>query len=87
MNLLAWNCRGLGNHRTEKELGEIIQAQVPTIVFLSETWSSKSQMERIKNLMVYSLSLVMGGVVDWLLCGKEEIWCGWIASQNITLMP
>ena len=50
MNLLAWNCRGLGNRRTEKELGEIIQAQAPMIVFLSETWSRKARLERIKNM-------------------------------------
>ena len=49
MNLLAWNCRVLGNHRAKRELGDIIQAQDPMIVFLSETWSSKSQMERFKN--------------------------------------
>ena len=53
MNLLAWNCRGLRNRRAERELGEIIQAQVPTIVFLSKTWSSKSRMERIKNTLEF----------------------------------
>ena len=41
MNLLAWNCRGLGNCRAVQELVDIVQAQGPEIVFLSETWSDK----------------------------------------------
>ncbi|XP_065628233.1 protein ACCUMULATION AND REPLICATION OF CHLOROPLASTS 3, chloroplastic [Quercus suber] len=45
MNLLAWNCRGLGKRRAVNELGDIIQAKDPEIVFLSETWSTKKQME------------------------------------------
>ena len=48
MNLLAWNCRGLGNHRAVDKLGDIVQAKDPGIIFLSETWSTKEQMERIK---------------------------------------
>ena len=53
MNLLVWNCWGFRNRRAERELREIIQAQVPTIVFLSKTWSSKSRMERIKNTLEF----------------------------------
>ena len=41
------------NRRAERELREIIEAQVPTIVFLSKTWSSKSRMERIKNTLEF----------------------------------
>ena len=48
MNLLAWNCWGLGNRRAVDELGEIIQVKDPEIVFLSETWSTKEHMKRIK---------------------------------------
>mgnify|MGYP003744487265 FL=1 len=48
MNLLPWNCRGLGNHRAVDKLGDIVQAKDLGIMFLSETWSTKEQMERIK---------------------------------------
>ena len=48
MKLLAWKCRGLGNRRAIDELGDIVQAKDPGIVFLSKTWSTKEQMERIK---------------------------------------
>ena len=44
MKLLAWNCQGLGNRRAVQELVDIVQAQDPMIVFLSETWSSKEYM-------------------------------------------
>ena len=37
MNLLMWSCRGLGNLRTEKELGNIIRAKDPSVVFLAKT--------------------------------------------------
>ena len=48
MNLLAWNCWGLGNRRAIDELGKIVQAKDPGIVFLSKTWSTKETMEQIK---------------------------------------
>ena len=48
MNLLAWNCRGFGNHRAIDELGDIFQAKDLGTMFLLETWSTKEQMECIK---------------------------------------
>ena len=48
MNLLAWNCRGFGNHRAIDELGDIVQAKDLGTMFLVETWSTKEQMECIK---------------------------------------
>ena len=38
MSITCWNCRGLGNRQTVQELGDIIWAQDPTVVFLAETW-------------------------------------------------
>ena len=48
MSCLAWNCRGLGIPRARKELEDLIQAQAPLIVFLSEIWVDKEQLERLK---------------------------------------
>ena len=45
MNLLVWNCRGLGNLRTEKELGNIIWAKDPSVVFLVETWADEARLD------------------------------------------
>ena len=44
MKFLAWNCRGLKNRCVVQELVDIVQAQDPMIVFLSETWSSREWM-------------------------------------------
>lgn len=41
MSLSAWNCRELRNCCAVDGLGDIIRAQDPKIVFLSETWSTK----------------------------------------------
>ena len=48
MKILAWNCKGLGNQLAVQELFDIVQAQDPSIVFLSETWSDREQMVCIK---------------------------------------
>ena len=47
MNLLIWNCRGLGNLRTKKELGTIIRAKDPSVVFLAKTWADKARLDRV----------------------------------------
>ena len=48
MNILCWNCRGLGNPQTKQELGDLIRAQDPLVVFLAETWLDKARLEEIK---------------------------------------
>ena len=48
MNILCWNCRGLGNPQTNQELGDLIGAQDPLVVFLAETWLDKVRLEQIK---------------------------------------
>ena len=48
MNILCWNCRGLGNPQIEQELGDLIRAQDPLVVFLAETWLNKVRLEEIK---------------------------------------
>ena len=73
MNLLAWNCRGLGNCCAVDKLGDIIQAKDPGIVFLSETWSNKEQMESIKIKLNFARLFTInneerGGV--WPFCGR-----------------
>ena len=47
MNLLCWNCRKLGNLPTEQELGDLIRAQDPSVVFLAKTWLDKARLEDI----------------------------------------
>ncbi|KAM1956654.1 hypothetical protein ACFX16_026037 [Malus domestica] len=37
MNILVWNCRGLGNPRKVQTLQDIIRQKDPKLVFLCET--------------------------------------------------
>ena len=47
MICLIWNCRGLGNLCTEKELVKIIQAKDLSIVFIAETWVDEAILDQI----------------------------------------
>ena len=89
MSCLAWNCCRLGNQHAEDELEALIQAQDPFIVFLSETWSEKEQVEKIRCKIRYFGSLLSQGkvgVVDYLFCGNLIIQFGWTTSLDSILM-
>ena len=45
MNLIVWNCRRLGNLRSGKELGDIIRAKDPSVVFLDETLIDEARLD------------------------------------------
>ena len=49
MSLLCWNCRGLGSWQTIQELGDLVRAQDPTVVFLAETWLDDSRLSCIRD--------------------------------------
>ena len=44
MNLLVLNGHGLGNPCTERELGEIIWAKDPSVVFIAKTWADQARL-------------------------------------------
>ena len=45
MSLLMWNCRGLGNLRTENELVNLIWAKDPSVMFIAETWADDARLD------------------------------------------
>ena len=47
MNCLVWNCRGLGNLRTVRELGDLIREKDSSIVFVAETWTDEAKLDQI----------------------------------------
>ena len=53
MNLLCWNCRGLGNRPTVQELGDIVQAQDPSVVFLAETLLDEARLGSIRDSLLF----------------------------------
>ena len=48
MSILVWNCHGLGNLRTGKELEVVIRAKVPSVMFIVETWADEAKLQQIK---------------------------------------
>jgi exonuclease III len=48
MNILSWNCRGLGNLRTVHDLRRMVKEKKPNLVFLMETKLRQKQMESIR---------------------------------------
>ena len=48
MNCLSWNCRGLGNPRTVRQLQDLASRFKPEIVVLMEVKINMEKMERIK---------------------------------------
>ena len=43
-----WNCHGLGNLVTEKELGDLTWAQDPFAVFIVKTWTDEARLKKKK---------------------------------------
>jgi len=48
INCLVWNCRGFGNLFTRKELGEIIRAKDPFVVFIAKTLVDEARLDTIQ---------------------------------------
>jgi hypothetical protein len=48
MNLLAWNCRGLGLPRTVHELVLLVRAYRPKILFISETRQGEKKIKELR---------------------------------------
>ena len=48
MSLLVWNCCGLENPRTGKELEVLIRAKDPSIVFLAETLVDEARLKEVQ---------------------------------------
>lgn len=79
MKILAWKCRGLGNQIAVQELVDIVQAQHPRIVFLSEIWSDKEHMVHIKERLDFDdLFIILndgwGGGLALLWKANTRVW-------------
>ena len=48
MIIISWNCRGLGNPRSVRELGDLIHSHHPDIIFLCETLIHADKIEEIR---------------------------------------
>ena len=76
MNLLSWNCWGLGNLRTVNALKEVIKKEAPKIVFLMETKSNKEWMVMVRDKCEFKNGFFVdsnGANRGLALLWKEEI--------------
>ena len=68
MSCLAWNCHGLRNLCTGRELSEIIRAKDPFVVFLVKTFIDDARLElsseKVLVLIIDGLYQEWKGVVD-----------------------
>ena len=48
MNILSWNCRGLGNLKAVLNLHNLVKTQEPRVLFLTETKLDNKRMEGIR---------------------------------------
>ena len=88
MKLLAWNCQGLGNRRAVHELVDMVQAQGPKIVFLSETWSDKEWMEWVRCQLKFVGYFIVpsdgrGGRLALLWKEEDVVWVDSFSQYHI----
>jgi exonuclease III len=48
MSFLSWNCRGLGNPQTVRDLHRLVKEKRPSLVFLMETKSQSIRLEKVR---------------------------------------
>ena len=68
MNLLCWNCRGLGNPWSVRQLRRWSSFYAPDIVFVSETMINKNDVEALKIVWVFIMLLVLLVEVGQVVC-------------------
>jgi exonuclease III len=84
MNLISWNCRGLGHPRAIRDLCQKVKEKRPTILFLMETKCGKNKMEVIRSKLGFEGSFeieLMGRSGGLALLWKEA---GRLEIQNFT---
>ena len=72
MNILSWNCWGLGNPTTVLALHNLVKVQGPKVLFLMETKLDGKKMEvlRVELRFKFCLQfLVEGAVAAWRCYG------------------
>jgi exonuclease III len=78
MSVLSWNCRGLGNPRTVRELCRLVKEKRPMMVFLMETKLSNFRFDSIKNKIGYGGLFVVNSVGrggGLAFFGKKKVLC------------
>lgn len=62
MNLLGWNCRGMGSPRAIRILKDLVKSHNPDFVFLSETLVNSDVMTEIADKLGFTSSFAVSKV-------------------------
>lgn len=76
MSLLCWNCRGMGNPRSVRQLRKWSSCYAPDMVFLSETMINKMEAEALKDRLSFRFAFGVasrGRAGGLCLYWREEI--------------
>jgi len=76
MNMISWNCRGLGNPWTVRDLLQMVKEKNLSFVFLIETLCKKKQMEWIRVKLGFAGCFVVepiGRRGVWLYFGRKSV--------------
>jgi exonuclease III len=59
MSCLSWNCRGLGNAATVKELRELAKRTAPFVLCVLKTQVHKARVEGLKSTLGFDYAFVV----------------------------
>jgi exonuclease III len=62
MNVMSWNCGGLGQPQTVQELTCLIRDYCPNIIFLAETRQHKDRVSNLHFRLGFNYSFVVDGI-------------------------
>ena len=62
MNLLSWNCRGLGTLRAVREVANMVREFNPQVIFLMETKKKRQEMEWLRSRWRFDKVFTVDGV-------------------------
>jgi hypothetical protein len=79
MNVLSWNCRGLGNLRTVRDLCRMVKEKRPALVFLMETKLRRKKMEFVRMKMGFPNMFVVDCVGKG--GGLALLWDGGVEAE------
>ncbi|CAN0907376.1 hypothetical protein LINGRAHAP2_LOCUS24774 [Linum grandiflorum] len=75
MIIMAWNCQGLGQPRAVQALKELVETNMPDVLFLSETFIGSSRIKGLKSYLHFDGCFTVdnvGHIGGLALFWKEE---------------
>lgn len=62
MNIICWNCQGLGSPLTIQHLRALVAHKKPNLVFLMETKNKESKVDKVRKSLNFSNSSIINPI-------------------------